>query len=156
MLKSVILYRSDKSKSGEGISGRAAAEQLRKKAEEHGICAVIMEIDERKPGHGYYFAIVESDPDLVFTIDFAGFSMSTETGDVAYINLRCRNIHLILEDREQDYERYLSRKLSIAMFFYCRDHGICEKLQNRYPDIPYLKAVKNWDDMLEDVLTEAV
>ncbi len=82
--------------------------------------------------------------------------MSTETGDIAYINLPCRNIHLIIKDREADFERYLTRKLSIAMFFYCLNHEIYDILQSRYPELPYLKEIADLDNMLKDVLAEAV
>ncbi len=149
MRKSIILCRS-------GEDERDKAKQLKKKAEEHGIDALIMVIDEKRPGHEYYFSIIQSCPDLVFTLDFAGFEMSTETGEIALINLPCRNIHVILKEREQDFRKYLPRKLSIAMFFYCHEHEIFNRLQVQYPDIPYLKLVKDWDHMLEDVQAEAV
>lgn len=149
MLKGIIICRS---REDEAVK----AEQLKKKAEEHGISAVILEIKDKKPSHEYFFAIIRSCPDLVFTLNFAGFEMSTETGEIAYINLPCRNIHLILKEREWDFKRYFLRKLSIAMFFYCQDHEIYDKLQDQYPDIPYLKLMENWDDMLEDVLAVTV
>lgn len=82
-------------------------------------------------------------PDLLITVDLAGFEQCTLTDNVAYNLLGCRQFHLLLH-RELPNENYLYRPLNIAMFFYCAGADYCDYLRQRYPDLPYLKMLSGW------------
>lgn len=82
--------------------------------------------------------------DLLITFDLVGFEQTTLTGGIAYNVLDCKQIHFLLEKNFPN-EHLLSKQLSIAMFFYCTDLKIYTKLLERYPDIPFLRELKEWD-----------
>lgn len=82
--------------------------------------------------------------DLFITFNLAGFEGSTLTDGVAFNLLDCKQIHFLL-DTKMENERYLDRLLSISMFFYCGQETQLCSLQERYPDLPYLKALDGWE-----------
>lgn len=88
--------------------------------------------------------IARAEPDLLLTLDLSGFEQSTLTGGLAYNLLNCKQIHLLLRDNLPE-ESCLSKQLSIAMFFYCAGTEYYKRLWDTYPDIPYLKQLKNWN-----------
>lgn len=87
--------------------------------------------------------IKKSEADLFVCFDLAGFEQSTLTDGIAYNLLDCKQIHILLE-KELTNEKYLAKQLSISMFFYCADAEYFRYLQEKYPDIPYLKAIEGW------------
>ncbi len=149
MLKSIIIYDSKETAAGMG-----EIVLFKKTLLEHDIQVEMLEIHGESPNHEYYFEILRQDPDMVFTVNFAGFAMRTDTGEAAFINLTCRSAHLILNDNDKEFEQYLSGKLSIAMSFYCRNDNIYDKLFAKYQDIPELKKVSEWKEIVEDMLNE--
>jgi len=89
--------------------------------------------------------IKKSEADLFVCFDLAGFEQSTLTDGIAYNLLDCKQIHILLE-KELTNEKYLAKQLSISMFFYCADAEYCRYLREKYPDIPYLKAIEGWKE----------
>lgn len=90
-----------------------------------------------------YADVVKAEADLFVTFNLQGFEQSTLTDGIAYNLLNCRQIHILL-DTQVSNEQFLSKQLSIAMFFYCVDTAYCEYLGKQYPDIPYLKEIHGW------------
>lgn len=88
--------------------------------------------------------------DLLLTFDLAGFGQSTLMGGITYNLVKCKQIHILLQEKLPK-ESVLSKPLSIAMFFYCAGHEHCERLRTAYPDIPYLKELGGWSQ--EDTIT---
>lgn len=87
---------------------------------------------------------IQSDkPDLVITIDLAGFEFTTLTGGVSYNLWNTKFVHFLL-DRDLPNEGCLEKPLSISMFFYCLGKEYKEYLNKRYPAIPYLEEIGNW------------
>lgn len=87
--------------------------------------------------------IKKSEADLFINFNLSGFGQSTLTDGIAYNLLDCKQIHILLKDNLAE-EKYLAKQLSISMFFYCADVEYCRRLQKKYPDIPYLKAIESW------------
>lgn len=87
--------------------------------------------------------IKRSKADLFINFNLNGFEQSTLTDGIAYNLLDCKQLHILLKSRLPE-ERYLAKQLSISMFFYCVDPEYCEYLQDKYPDIPYLKTIEGW------------
>ncbi len=76
-------------------------------------------------------------PELLITIDLAGFEQCTLTDNISYNLLDCKQLHLLLHENLPN-EPYLSGQLSIAMFFYCAGDSYCDKLMAKYPHLPWL------------------
>lgn len=87
--------------------------------------------------------IKKSEADLFINFNLSGFGQSTLTDGIAYNLLNCKQIHILLKDKLPE-EKYLAKRLSISMFFYCTDAEYCRYLQEKYPDIPYLKLIEEW------------
>lgn len=78
--------------------------------------------------------------DLVITFDLCGFNHSTLTDGIAYNLLDCKQIHF-LKNRNLSNEMYLSKPLSISMFFFCFDFEYYNYLIKKCPDIPFLEVI---------------
>lgn len=90
--------------------------------------------------------------DLLITFNLAGFEQCTLTDSVTYNLLDCKQIHFIL-NRNLPNEKYLGKPLSMAMFFYCAKDEYRKYLLEKYPDIPYLKAI-NVEDIEQNNTVE--
>lgn len=84
--------------------------------------------------------IRKENPDLLVTLDLAGFDRTTFTDGVAYNLLDCKQVHLILHEN-LDNEKYLAKPLSIAMFFGVAGETYGKELLNKYPEMPWLKML---------------
>ena len=82
-------------------------------------------------------------PDLLVTVDLLGFEQCTLTDNISYNLLNGKQIHLLLHE-ELPNEKYLEKQLSIAMFFYCAGDVYYDFLRKKYPDLPYLKEIPDW------------
>lgn len=87
--------------------------------------------------------IMSRQPELLITVDLPGFEQSTLTDNIAYNLLNCKQLHLLLHDNLSN-ESYLGRPLNIAMFFYCVGDAYYDYLLRKYPDLPYLKKLPEW------------
>lgn len=93
-------------------------------------------------------------PDILISVDLLGFEQGTLTGNISYNLLNCKQIHLILQDKTEN-EKYLSKVLSIAMFFYCAGDAHFQYLSQTYPHLPYLKRLEHWDSAITPQGAEA-
>ena len=81
-------------------------------------------------------------PDLLITVDLAGFEQCTLTDNISYNLLDCKQLHLLFHENLPN-EQYLNKQLSIAMFFYCMGNTYYEYLRKQYPNLPYLKILSD-------------
>lgn len=84
-------------------------------------------------------------PDLLITTDLAGFEQCTLADNISYNLLDCKQIHLLLHEKLPN-EPYLKGQLSIAMFFYCAGDAYCDYLTQKYPRLPWLKKLPDWQE----------
>lgn len=97
--------------------------------------------------------IRKEEADLLLTFDLTGFDRSTLAGGIAYNLLPCKQIHIITKEHLPN-EKYLSKQLSISMFFYCVGLEVYNHLSEKYPDMPYLKVVEGWIKEDEDMIAQ--
>lgn len=88
--------------------------------------------------------IKKLNPEILLTINLAGFDRSTLTDNIAYNLLDCKQLHVISEDELRN-EMELEKLLSIAMFFACSKREMCEVLKVKYPHIPWLACMEGWN-----------
>ena len=93
-------------------------------------------------------------PDLLITVDLAGFEQCTLTDNISYNLLDCKQLHLLLHENLPN-EPHLKGQLSIAMFFYCAGDAYYDELIRKYPNMPYLKKLPDWQDKTAETLYEA-
>lgn len=84
-------------------------------------------------------------PDLLITTDLAGFEQCTLTDNISYNLLDCKQLHLLLHENLPN-EPYLKGQLSIAMFFYCAGDACYDYLTQKYPHLPWLKKLPDWQE----------
>ena len=82
--------------------------------------------------------------DLIVTFNLAGFDISTLTDGLSYNLVDSKFIHFLLHENLPN-EKYLSKQLSISMFFYCVGNEYCDYLWKTYPEIPWLKELTGWN-----------
>lgn len=87
--------------------------------------------------------IKEKNPELLLTVNLAGFDRVTLTDNIAYNLLNCKQVHVISGGILQN-EKTLEKALSIAMFFCCSEREQCEELKERYPHIPWMACMEEW------------
>lgn len=102
--------------------------------------------------------IKEKNPELLLTVNLAGFDRVTLTDNIAYNLLDCKQLHVIIDDNLKN-EKELEKLLSIAMFFVCSHQKQCESLKGRYPHIPWIECMEGWsttEDLCEDKNVEEI
>lgn len=102
--------------------------------------------------------IKKMNPELLLTVDLAGFDRVTLTDNIAYNLLDCKQLHVIIDDNLKN-EKELEKLLSIAMFFVCSHQKQCESLKGRYPHIPWIECMEGWsttEDLCEDKNVEEI
>lgn len=83
-------------------------------------------------------------PDVLITLDLAGFHFRTQTGENA-LNMFCtKNLNLIWGNKPE-YAPYLNKKLSMSMLFYDAT-GKDNQLPTFYPNMLYYKALNKLTD----------
>lgn len=87
--------------------------------------------------------IKEINPEILLTINLAGFDRTTLTDNVAYNLLDCKQLHVICDENLRN-EKELEKLLSIAMFFACSRREMYEVLKVKYPHIPWLACMEAW------------
>lgn len=90
---------------------------------------------------GLSLKLHELRPDMLVTVNLAGFELTTLCKGIFYNTLNCKSLHLLTE-RHLKNEYLLAKQLSISMFFYCQGEHYYTYLKNTYPDIPYLGLMK--------------
>ena len=73
-----------------------------------------------------------SAPDIIITLDLAGFELKTLTGECLFNTLPAKMLNIIHGD-QPEYHNYISKKLSLSMLFYDmtgHDHQLPGKYKN--------------------------
>ncbi|MBR6665222.1 MAG: hypothetical protein IKL22_05825 [Lachnospiraceae bacterium] len=132
-----FIYLKDKSNDEKLI--RAVAELLEKKYRRP------IEICAYKDSRELALVDLKGNPtDLIVTFNLAGFDISTLTDGLSYNLVDSKFIHFLLHENLPN-EKYLSKQLSISMFFYCVGNEYCDYLWKTYPEIPWLKELTGWN-----------
>ena len=87
-------------------------------------------------------------PELLLTIDLAGFDRVTLTDNVAYNLLDCKQLHVICSGHLKN-EQVLEKTLSIAMFFAIATQEKYRELVEGYPHIPWISYMESWNSREE-------
>ena len=67
----------------------------------------------------YPHELLSKDPfDLIITFDLVGFEQTTLMGGISYNLVNSKFVNFLLHENLQN-EKYLSKQLSLSMFFYC-------------------------------------
>lgn len=93
--------------------------------------------------------------DLVITFDLAGFEQTTLMGGISYNLVNSKFVNFLLHENLQN-EKYLTKQLSLSMFFYCAGSQYEAYLRKTYPDIPYLRSLDETEGSMEDAMKAAV
>lgn len=93
--------------------------------------------------------------DLIITFDLVGFEQTTLMGGISYNLVNSKFVNFLLHENLQN-EKYLSKQLSLSMFFYCAGEEYETYLREHYPDIPYLKTLQGSEETVETAMRSAV
>lgn len=77
-------------------------------------------------------------PDILITLDLAGFHFRTQSGENALNMLYTKNLNLVWGNRPE-YADYLNKKVSLSMLFYDAT-GKDYQLSLLFPNVLYYKA----------------
>lgn len=110
----------------------------------------VLDIDDYKFDHECLTKIKELQPDVIVTLDLAGFRFRTQSGENALNMLTSKNLNLIWGDKP-DYSLYLNKKISLSMLFYDVT-GIHSNLTEKYPNMLYYKSAYILTDTPESFL----
>lgn len=97
-----------------------------------------LDIRSTKYPHQCLARLTSLSPDILITLDLAGFHFRTQTGENALNMLYTKNLNLLWGNRPQ-YGEFLQKKISLSMLFYDitgQDHQI----PVHYPNVLYYKA----------------
>lgn len=108
-----------------------------------------VDISSGKPLHEIYNFIVAQKPELIITIDCAGFELVTENDTLSLNGIHCRIVNILLHNTDS-YRGELKYRQGLSMFTYFsyQDAGDEDKilqLKNRYPHIPNINSFCKYD-----------
>lgn len=89
--------------------------------------------------HKNLIQLTKLDPDILITLDLAGFHFRTQSGENALNMLFTKNLNLIWGNRPE-YAAFLQKKISLSMLFYDVSGHSCP-LSQYYPNVLYYKAM---------------
>ena len=100
----------------------------------------ILDIDSEKYDHQCFAQVKDANPDVVITLDLAGFRFRTQSGEIALNQLYSKNLNLIWGNKPE-YSSYLNKKISLSMLFYDVAGTDCH-LSDSYPNVLYYDVAK--------------
>lgn len=112
-------------------------------------CIQTLDIDAFPCDSACLKACMRFAPDIVITLDLAGFRFPTQSGECALNMLTTKNLNLIW-GRKPEYSAYLCKKLSLSMRFYDVSGTDCE-FPLTYPNMLYYKAC---DELYQEADTQ--
>ena len=128
----------------------------------------ILDLNSFKHDYECLHKIMEVQPNVLITLDLAGFGIRTQTGETALNMLPTKNLNLIWGNK-LEYASFLNKKISLSMLFY-DVAGIDNHLSQIYPNLLYYKAldklpvaelnlpqtIKNFQHIWTDFVREAL
>lgn len=99
----------------------------------------VVDISTYKYDHECLNQIKELQPDVIITLDLAGFRFRTQSGENALNMLHSKNLNLIWGSKPE-YAQYLNKKISLSMLFYDVS-GEDYNLPEIYPNMLYYKVI---------------
>ena len=97
-----------------------------------------LDINSTQYPHQCLAKLNSMEPDILITLDLAGFHFRTQSGENALNMLYTKNLNLVWGNRPE-YEDYLNKKVSLSMLFYDIT-GKDYHLSKYYPNVLYYKA----------------
>lgn len=99
---------------------------------------VQLDIDSYKYDHQCLAKLKELEPDILITLDLAGFRFRTQSGENALNMLFTKNLNIIWGNKSE-YRPLLAKKISLSMLFYDAS-GLDCALSDIYPNLLYYKS----------------
>lgn len=124
-----------------------ASRQIQSTLKSDGHTATILDISFCMPDHKYLHKINELQPDVLITLDLAGFQFRTQAGEIALNMLPTKNLNLIWGNKPE-YTPLLNKKLSLSMLFYDVS-GTDSRLTELYPNLLYYRFSESIDSFLQ-------
>lgn len=100
----------------------------------------LLDINSEQYDHQCLAKLKALEPDVIITLDLAGFRFRTQSGENALNMLFSKNLN-ILWGNKPEYEPLLNKKISLSMLFYDAS-GIDHGLPRLYPNMLYYKVSK--------------
>ena len=116
-----------------------ASRQIQSTLESDGHAVTILDISFCIPDHKYLQKINELQPDVLITLDLAGFQFRTQAGEIALNMLPTKILNLIWGNKPE-YAGFLHKKISLSMLFYDVT-GMNHHLPAIYLDLLYYKVL---------------
>lgn len=112
------------------------------KSNDCGFDVRIIDIDSYSYDHICLKEISDSDPDVIITLDLAGFRFMTQSGEPALNMLYSKNLNLLWQSPSEYAPLLTGKKISLSMIFF--DMKIQEEsLTDIYPNIDYYIPFEN-------------
>lgn len=105
----------------------------------HAHSVYLLDIDSEKYDHQCLAKLNAFEPDVIITLDLAGFRFRTQSEESALNMLFTKNLN-ILWGNKPEYELLLNRKISLSMLFYDAS-GTDYGLPLLYPNMLYYKVM---------------
>lgn len=97
-----------------------------------------LDISYTRYAHQCFAKLTAMEPDILITLDLAGFHFRTLTGENALNMLYTKNLNLVWGNRPE-YADFLNKKVSLSMLFYDAAGRDCQ-LPTFFPNVLYYKA----------------
>lgn len=134
MAKIVLLINSSRYSYHTAVSSMIAS--CLRECQQH---FYILDTNSEAYDHRCLAKIKKANPDILLTLDLAGFHIRTQAGENALNMLPTKNLNLVWGNKPE-YAALLHKKISLSMLFYDVT-GIDHHLPALYPDLLYYKVL---------------
>lgn len=129
----ILLLKDGSAHPGHTPFAQQAADWLRRQGND----VSLLDVGEKGAERAFRAAAAQ-DPDVILTLDLAGFAFRTVSGE-AVLNMQTAKVLHLVWGAQPQQAAYLEKKISLAMLFYDVSPEASFPAQ-RYPNVLYAKA----------------
>ena len=132
MKKALIVIDSSKNKEHEKLS-----HYLEESLEKAGWKVQSLDFKTEIQEFNSFRTMADYKPELLITLDLAGFCMKTDAEEASYNRIPCRMAHLLFSSY-REYEEILARTINFSMYFFTGSRETALQMQKEFPHIEHI------------------
>ncbi len=149
MNRALVVYDSNKNKEDCILS-----EKIQKEFAMLGWETKGLDFTADVPDYTCFRTMADYNPNLLVTLNLAGFSLKTDAEEASLNRIPCRMAHLM----KHPYENYakhnnvLSRTINFSMYFLTEKEETALQMQKQFPDIEHIIYMPVTDSIVKKIL----
>lgn len=103
------------------------------------------DLSAKKPLHEIFFELSRFNPDLIISLDGAGFEMRTEMDDPVFTQMPQRMMFLFF-DKPYKYNDIMNEWLNLSHYVFVPEDTDIQQFAKAHPNIPNIQKLPTWNE----------